>query len=116
MNKRKMKDFIQSGLILSGYSDDTVFIEGDLNAEFYPGNLISEEAKCECVYIAFSDGTLIHFCYEEDGIWRFSALCQGTLFVERIIGNIEASTNDVVIFKPGIKWCLLGPMISRAST
>jgi hypothetical protein len=116
MGRVQMKDYIQSGLILSGYSDDIVYVEGDLNAEFYPGNLITEDSKCECLYIAFSDGTLIGFCYEEDGIWRFSVEYQGVLYAEKIVGSIETDTNDIITFKPGIKWCLLGSTLSRTSS
>ena len=113
MNKPRVKDYIQSDLIVSGYSDDTVYVEGDLNAEFYPEKLIFEDSECECLYIAFSDGTLLIFCFDEDGIWRFMVQFQGVLFAEKIPGGIETETNDIIIFHPGIKWCILGPMISK---
>ena len=114
MNRPKVKDYIKSGLIVSGHSDDIIFVDGDLNAEFYPGELILvEDSKCECLHIAFSDGTLLRFCYDEDGIWRFTVQFRGTLFAEKIEGRIEISTNDIVVFHSGIKWCILGSMGSK---
>jgi hypothetical protein len=113
MTRPKVKDYIKSGLIVSGHSDDIIFVDGDLNAEFYPGKLILEDSKCECLHIAFSDGTLLKFCYDEDGIWRFTVQFRGTLFAEKIEGRIEINTNDVVVFHSGIKWCILGSMGSK---
>jgi hypothetical protein len=110
MNRPRVKDYINSGLIVSGHSDDIIFVEGDLNDEFFPGKLMLEDSKCECLHMAFSDGTLLKFCYDEDGIWRFTVQFQGILFVERIEGRIDINTNDIVVFNPGIKWCILGSM------
>ena len=112
MNRPRVKDYTNSGLIVSGYADDIVFVDGDLNAEFYPERLVPDDAKCECLFIAFSDGTLLRFCYDEDGIWRFKAEYQGRLLREKIVGGIETGTNDIVIFSPGMKWCVLGPMVA----
>ena len=116
MNRPKVKDYIKSGLIVSGHSDDIIYVEGDLNAEFYPEKLILEDSKCECLHIAFSDGTLLRFCYDEDGIWRFTVQFRGTLFAEKIEGGIELNINDIVVFNPGIKWCILGSMGSKIAS
>jgi hypothetical protein len=115
MGRVQMKDYITSGLILSGCSDDIIFVEGDLNDHFTPGKLLSADSQCECLYIAFSDGSLLNFCYDDDGIWRFTIQYQGLLLKEKITGSIETATNDVVIFHPGIKWCILGPVISKTN-
>ena len=116
MGRVQMNEYTAEGLIVSGYSDDIIFVEGDLNEEFTPGKLISGKAHCECLYMAFSDGTLMNFCYDEDGIWRFTIQYQGILLKVKIPGSIEAATNDVIIFNPGMKWCILGPVIAKAKS
>ncbi len=113
MGRVQMKEYVPSGLILSGCSDDIIYVEGDLNDEFTPGKLLPVDSPCECLYIAFSDGSLLSFCYDEDGIWRFKIRLQGSLLKEKITGSIENATNDVVVFNSGIKWCILGPVISQ---
>ena len=113
MGRAQMKDFIQSGLILSGCSDDIIYVKGDLNDEFTPWKLLPNDSQCECLHIALSDGSLLRFCYDEDGIWRFKIQYRGLLLKEKIHGSIEHATNDVVVFNSGIKWCILGPVISK---
>jgi hypothetical protein len=44
----------------------------------------------EGLYMAFSDGTLLKFCYDEDGIWRFMVQFQGSLFTEKLVGSLES--------------------------
>jgi hypothetical protein len=116
MVKPKLKDYPNSGLIVSGHADDMIFVEGDLDAEFYPEKLILEDAECECLYMAFSDGTLLKFCYDEDGIWRFMVQFQGSLFTEKLVGSLESEFNDVVVFQPGVKWCILSSMIAKKTS
>jgi hypothetical protein len=116
MVKPKLKDYREAGLIVSGHSDDMIFVEGDLSAEFFPEKLIQEDAKCECLYMAFSDGTLLRFCFDEDGIWRFAVQFQGSLFAEKLVGSLESQLNDVVVFQPGVKWCLLGPTVAKKNS
>ncbi|HBE80818.1 MAG TPA: hypothetical protein DDW65_23980 [Firmicutes bacterium] len=116
MVKPKLKDYRDSGLIVSGHSDDLIFVEGDLSAEFYPEKLIQADAKCECLYMAFSDGTLLRFCFDEDGLWRFVVQFQGSLFGEKLVGSLESQLNDVVVFQPGVKWCLLGPTVAKKNS
>ena len=116
MNRPKVKEYLKSGLIVSGDSDDIVFVAGELNDRFYAGKLILEDSECECLYMAFSDGTLLKFCYDEDGIWRFRTVFQGTLFAEKFEGSIETSSNDIVAFYKGIKWSVLSPMVSQMTT
>lgn len=79
-----------------GYSDDTICVEGDLDEDFsvffYP------TGKLFC-----SDGTEMDYRYDDDGLWRFDIVNQGTLFLKKIEGKVEDDEGDTVLFKDGLK-------------
>lgn len=107
MKRQIIQEEPSPGLKVSGYSDDIVYVEGDLNEEFYP-EMISDPDNDD-LYMAFSDGTLLKVNYDEDGVWRFQLRFPGELFIEKTEGDIGTDTNDMVTFQPGVKWCVLGP-------
>ena len=113
MNRPKIKEYLKSGLVVSGDSDDMVFVAGELSEKFFPGKLIQDDAECECLYMGLSDGTLLKFRYDEDGIWRFRTAFQGALFAEKLEGSIETGANDIIAFHHGIQWCILGSTVSE---
>jgi hypothetical protein len=100
----------KKGMILmlkvTGHSDDLIAIDGEITEEF--GRLDSEED-----YLAFSDGTVLRAYYDEDGIWRFTVVFKGSLFKEKVEGNVSEDTNDIVTFYAGIVWCVCGKNLSR---
>lgn len=58
-----------------GASDDLIEVDGDICEEFNP---IGDTSN----YLAFSDGTLLSVTYDQDGIWRISALYKGSAQLE----------------------------------
>lgn len=89
-----------------GHSDDIIFVEGDIREEF--GRFDSDGD-----YLAFSDGTLLHAIYDNEGIWRLKVIFKGVLYDEKIEGNVEEDTFDIVCLKDGIKWCVIGEELAK---
>ena len=87
---------------LTGASDNLIELEGDLRDEF--GTLYSDPRGV----IGFSDGTLIKYEYDDDGIWRFIPVIKGPLFDHIEQGDVENDTFDVVHFKYGLMWAVMG--------
>jgi hypothetical protein len=88
---------ITNGTMITGASDDTIEIYGELRDEF-------SSAYCVCGIMAVSDGTLLNVKYDEDGIWRFTTKIKGSLFDYKVDGDVEKDTNDKIYFKTGLKW------------
>ena len=86
---------------VTGHSHDVIELEGDLCDEFYPGY---EDQKGT---IGFSDGTLLHYEYDSDGIWRFKPIVKGSLFDRIELGSVSEDTFDVVHFKDGLTWAIM---------
>ncbi|WP_139905635.1 hypothetical protein [Clostridium thermarum] len=93
-------------LKVTGHSDDLIVIEGEIREEF--GRYNSEED-----YLAFSDGTVLRAYYDEDGLWRFIVVFKGSLFKEKIEGNVQEDINDLVTFHAGIVWCVCGKDLAK---
>lgn len=87
---------------LTGASDDLIELSGDLYDEF--GASYNDPRGV----IGFSDGTLIVYEYDEDGIWRFKPIVKGELFDHIEQGEVAKDTFDVVHFKDGLKWAVTG--------
>jgi len=84
-----------------GASDDLIEIEGDLKEEF---NHYSDEP----VLIAVSEGTLLRVVYDGDGIWRITKVTGGSATMEKIEGDVEKDTNDVVTLSGvDFKWVVM---------
>ncbi len=86
---------------LTGCSDDLIVLVGDLYEEFYQGYEDQEGA------IGFSDGTLVQYEYDSDGIWRFKPIVKGCLFDRIEFGCASEDTFDVVHFNDGLIWAVL---------
>lgn len=91
---------------VTGHSDDIIVVEGSITEEF-------DRYDSKGDYLAFSDGTVLKAVYDDDGIWRFTLVFKGTLYDSKVEGSVEEDTNDVVIFEPGIKWCLCGVDLAK---
>lgn len=98
------------GLKVYGASDDLIELKGDITEEF---NHYAAGDNDEGVYLAFSDGTVLKAFYDQDGLWRLTLVFKGSLYVEKIEGNVEEDQNDVVLFKDGIKWCVCGTDLAK---
>jgi hypothetical protein len=88
---------------ISGYSDDNIFLEGDIDDEIG----CYDQAK----YLGFSDGTLLKGYYGDGGIWNFDVINEGSLFQSKTEGSEEEDTNDIVYINDGVKWCVIGKKI-----
>ena len=90
-------------LKVTGYSDDAIVTEGDLNGQF---DWYAKDS--ETGYLSFSDGTLLRALYDNDGIWRLQLVAKGSLYDSKEEGSVEEDTFDIVKFKDGIQWCMFG--------
>jgi len=95
-----------------GASDDLIEIEGDIRDEF---SYWEDNEN----YLAFSDGTVLHIEYCDDGIWRIRRMAAGGF----IFANKEAvdadgdQYSDVVTLtaqRPQVKpWVVHGTQMTR---
>lgn len=93
------------GIKITGWSDDLIEIEGDIDEEFYAYN--------DKNYLAVSDGTLLSIVYDDNGIWRIYCLVPGTSHFRKDIGDISEDTFDIVYLEDeDIKWVVLGENFS----
>lgn len=91
-------------ITVTGYSDDNIEIEGDIEEEF----AVSEQQADAGVCLAVSDGTLLRIIYDDDGIWRVTPAWLGTAHYSKIEGDVQSDTFDKVTLEgDGIKWVAL---------
>ena len=81
---------------ITGYSDDIIVVEGDIEDELYP-KFNDPRGTLFC-----SDGTILSFEY--NGIWEFVCHHEGTLFDRIEKGDVYADRFDIVHFKDGLKF------------
>lgn len=86
---------------ITGCSDDLIEIDGDVHEEF---TAPAWKDDYEGGYITCSDGTVLRFTYDKDGLWRFAPVSKGALFDHIDQGCPEDDSCDVVHFKDGLKW------------
>ena len=94
---------------ITGHSDDTIEIDGDIYDAFdcfFTAGAVGKDN--EPYVLACSDGTVLSVKYDSKGIWRFGTLEEGELFDHIDRGNAEEDTFDVAHFKDGLRWVLLG--------
>jgi hypothetical protein len=92
-------------IIITGYSDDNIEIEGDIREEYswFPED--SEDTR----YIAISDGTVLSARYDNDGLWRFNPVAKGSATYSKVYGLVTEDTNDVVTLEgDDISWVTIG--------
>lgn len=75
-----------------GGSDDAVYVTGDMQEQFD----FAPNKPIESRILAVSDGTLLRVNYDEDGIWRLTRITAGTAEYQKVEGDVEKDTNDVV--------------------
>lgn len=102
------------GIKLYGHSDDCVCLDGDIKDELHP----YDDEKG--MYIAFSDGTLVHIKYgldagDPDG-WTIRILAQGNPSTSMVTpalmrGNNEYS--DLLDLDVDIEWIVYGSGFKR---
>jgi hypothetical protein len=92
------------GTKVYGASDDLIEFEGDIHGEV---SCYGTDDRPNGVLIIFSDGTLLEFKYDQEGIWRATLKAIGSLFdrIQHFAGDDDAEINsDIVWFEPVIKW------------
>lgn len=89
---------------ISGGSDDIIELAGDISEGFYPPDA-DKGSK-----IAFSDGTVIHAHYADDGCWRVHRIATGTAGYAKTEAEGPDTDNysDTVTLTGDIRWCLFG--------
>ena len=90
-------------LIITGASDDLITVTGGGHNEEF----IRQEGLIAC-----SDGTLLGFEYDDDGIWRFTLKAKGKCFDSIESGIVVEDTFDKVFMKTGIEWVVIGEQCS----
>lgn len=100
-------------LIITGSSDDLIEIEGEFREEF---NVYTDDQK-DGFLLAVSDGTLLNINYDQDGIWRIKRLKSGGATFNKVEGDVERDTNDVVTLEGDpLKWVVLGINVAMKET
>ena len=92
---------------ITGYSDDTIDIEGDICDDFdcfYLCGAGKDDDGPQYV-LACSDGTILRPKY--GAIWQFDVVRKGNLFSHVNYGSEEEDTFDIVCFYDGLKWVAL---------
>lgn len=97
-----------------GASDDLIEVEGGISEEFSP--LYDDEA--EGVFLAFSDGTVLHVVYGQGGMWRITPRHLGAAtYSKREATNPDDDYSDVVTLeKASITWVVMGTSMALAPT
>lgn len=93
--------------VISGRSDDTIVLEGDLHDEVHPSDF---DGRTQAV-LQFSDGTVLEVFYPKRpslGVWGISVLRTGTLFhhIDESDDDSGKHYSDVAYFVSGITWCI----------
>jgi hypothetical protein len=93
-----------------GASDDLIEIVGDVKEEFLTYYDDTEEDNPRR-NLAFSDGSIFRVTYGIDGgFWRFTPIKKGTLYdhKDEATNDDGDDYSDILYFKDGIKWVLMG--------
>ncbi len=99
-------------IVIYGASDDLIEVESTSfrDEEF---NVYLNTAQ-ESVLLAVSDGTVFRVRYDEDGIWRFTALVVGYANVNIKHGvDDREHTDRVTLTGDELRWVVLGSNIAR---
>lgn len=90
-------------ITIYGASDDLIELEGDIREEW-------DGYDCGDSYIAFSDGTLLHITFDNEGIWRITpcTIGEGTEYTNKQAIVSEDDNSDVVTLSgKTIIWALM---------
>lgn len=87
---------------ISGYSDDLIEIEGDIQDEL----TATTDSDDQGDLLAFSDGTVLRVIYNDNGIWRITPVCKGTatLTKDENPEDDDDRYSDIVTLEGDITW------------
>lgn len=93
-----------SKVTIYGSSDDLIELDGDIREEFLCYG--DDEGN----YLAFSDGTVLHIVYNEDGIWRITPTAKGSskMTKEEAVSSEDNNYSDRVTLEGDVRWCVHG--------
>lgn len=93
-----------------GASDDLIEVDGAIKEEF--GCFGDEEGS----YLAFSDGTLLHIVYTDEGVWRITPTARGTAALEKTeaVSCEDKNYTDRVTLTGDLKWVVRGKEFVKA--
>ncbi len=93
------------GTKIYGQSDDNVYFEGDVRAQY---SQYGTDDKDTGILIVCSDGTILEAKYgkNDSGIWEIKLRHKGSLFdkIDQCTDEEADPYSDVAHFKPGLKW------------
>lgn len=96
-----------------GASDDLIEVEGAISEEF------SAYDMGDGMYLAFSDGTVLHVQYgaNDEGMWRIGLRSRGTATYEHTPATDERDdySDRVTLTGDNLRWCVLGKSMAKAS-
>lgn len=93
-----------------GASDDLIEVEGAIREEF---SAYDEE---DGVYLAFSDGTVLHVQYDDDGLWRIALSARGAATYQHTPAvDDRENYSDRVKLTGDLQWCVMGKSFALAT-
>lgn len=97
--------------MISGASDDLIWVRGELHEEFYLHN------EKDGDLLAFSDGTLLRVQFDSDGTWRITRLMRGQAAMDLDQAEAGGGTDTVTLDLIGaFTWVVQGIAHVKART
>ena len=96
-------------VIVSGYSDDIILVQGDLEAEIRP----STQADDEGVWIGLSCGVLLHVRYDGDWTIRLETDAPGDVYAmietahSHAVEGVREYSDAAIVEADSIEWATL---------
>lgn len=91
---------------ISGHSDDIISVDGDVNEEFY-------HYGDDPIHLAFSNGHIARVVYDQDGVWRITAVQGQFERFESAPVDDDVIYSDVATIAGDIEWVAYAPKVHR---
>jgi hypothetical protein len=100
-------------VVLTGWSDDTIEVDGDIDEEFP----YQDHTKDGGDLVAFSDGTVLRIAYSDAGVWRISPVARGsaTLQIDQAPEDAEEDYTDRATLTGDVSWAVHGMAWAKAA-
>jgi hypothetical protein len=95
-----------------GASDDLIEIDGDISEEF------GAYDETDGTYLGFSDGTVLHILFDQDGVWRIKPIVHGhggpeALTITQAPVGDDRNHTDRARLSGDVRWVLRGKDLAR---
>lgn len=93
-------------VIITGFNDDLIEVDGDISEEFNALDGDDENGSL----VAFSDGTLLRIVYPRSGVWRITPVAAGTaeLTIEQAPEDDADNYSDKATVVGDVAWVAHG--------